>query len=42
MIKTELSIQFYIPLMNLIMRKLVFGVSDQVGLEPACSATETS
>ena len=28
--------------LNLITRKPVFGVCDQVRLEPACSATETS
>ena len=28
--------------MSLITRKPVFGVSDQVRLKPACSATETS
>ena len=28
--------------MNLVTRKPVFGVSDQVKLKPACSATETS
>ena len=28
--------------MSHIMRKSVFGISDQVRLKPACSATETS
>ena len=32
----------YNPLLSHITRKPVFGVSDQVRLEPACSATENS
>ena len=34
--------KYFIQTLSLVTRKPVFGVCDQVRLEPACSATETS
>ena len=41
MVITELEDYRYFNL-SLVMRKLVYGVCDQVRLKPACSATEAS